>query len=203
MRTLDVESGLTQRRLKEVLSYDPASGHFSWTGAQPGTRAGKRAGCVRACMGKRYWGIRVDRRLYFAHRLAYLYVKGCWPVATVDHRNGDGMDNSWENLRPATQSENLRNARSRQADRPFGGYYFDKGEKRWRAAMRIDGRQKTIGLFDTAEEAASAYVETSLEVFGEFSPFAPGGAQAEWGDQWRKWKSGQSAANQAETLSAQ
>lgn len=91
-----------------------------------------------------------------------------WPL--VDHINGNGLDNRRANLRPATPSQNTANARM-PSDNTSGfkgvGWFARTG--RWRAYITYQGRQKHLGYFDIAEEAALAYDAAARELFGEFA----------------------------------
>jgi hypothetical protein len=95
----------TQSRLLELLDYDKDSGNFTWIksprrGVAPGSIAGTPT-------TKGYRHIMIDRRRYFAHRLAWLYVYGEDPGdLQLDHINRVRSDNRIDNLRLATQSEN-------------------------------------------------------------------------------------------------
>src|ERR1700761_9727377 len=97
---------ITQDRLKELLTYDPATGIFRWLVARGGNRVGDRAGCFDESLG--YRKIRVDGKLYYAHQLAWLYVHGVF-VKEIDHRNMKGDDCWIDNLRPATRGQNTAN----------------------------------------------------------------------------------------------
>ncbi|EMK2710698.1 HNH endonuclease, partial [Pseudomonas aeruginosa] len=99
---------LTQERLKELLSYDAATGEFTWM-ARKGSRAlpGAAAGSND---GQGYVRIAIDGCRYRAHRLAWLYCYGKWPAAQVDHLNHRRDDNRLSNLREVSHSENQRNA---------------------------------------------------------------------------------------------
>lgn len=44
------------------------------------------------------------------------------------------------------------------------GVYFETARQKWRASIMEDGRRKTIGRFDTLEEASAARAEAELEV---------------------------------------
>lgn len=85
--------------LKALLRYDTETGTFTWI------RSGKKAGSKN---GKGYIQIGINDKLYYAHRLAYLYMTGKMPEV-IDHVNRKKNDNSWENLRNGTQAENVRN----------------------------------------------------------------------------------------------
>jgi hypothetical protein len=51
----------------------------------------------------------------------------------------------------------------------YRGVSFSKREKKWRAAIKIDKRTKTIGYFDSEDEAALAYNRAAREHFGEMA----------------------------------
>ena len=131
---------LTQARLKELLHYCPETGVFVW---KVGRLAGLEAGHVRhhgSCKDYRYMKVRGTNG--FAHRFAFLYMTGSFPVHEVDHINGNSLDNSWCNLRDVPRTVNCRNARMRK-DNTSGvtGVYWCKTHKRWVAS--VSG--KTVG----------------------------------------------------------
>lgn len=83
--------------------------------------------------------------------------------AVIDHVSGDIYDCRLTNLRPATNRQNRCNTRAR-ASMPHGKgvtYYPSMVSRRWRARVRLDGRE-IYGFFHTeaeAIEAAKAYRE--------------------------------------------
>lgn len=99
---------INQKRLKEVLDYDPATGVFTW---RVELNARGKVGDPAGCNSWGYRVIRIDGRLYGAHRLVWLYVHGRWPDAMIDHVNGDRSDNRIENLREANSVQNAHNAK--------------------------------------------------------------------------------------------
>lgn len=158
---------LTQRRLKELLRYDPATGVFTWRSSGKGRRSAK--GLVAGCLskhgnGKDYWKIRVDGVLYHAHRLAWFYRTGKWPQQHTDHRVGNS--NRVSNLRPCTPSQNAANSKLR-SDNTSGFKGVSKVQKcnRWRAQLNTD----YLGVFKTPQEAARRY---DTEAVARFGPFA-------------------------------
>jgi hypothetical protein len=84
----------------------------------------------------------------------------------VDHISGNGLDNRWENLRPATDRDNARNRR-RQAGCISKGVYLWEG-RCWRAQIHTD-KQIHLGYYRTREEAEAAYDAAATEYFGEFA----------------------------------
>lgn len=88
----------------------------------------------------------------------------------VDHRNGDGRDNQRANLRLATRSQNLRNARKMKPGLyRFKGVEKPKGCSRYTAYIRIDGKRCRVSGFPTQEEAAMAYNVLARRHYGEFA----------------------------------
>lgn len=102
---------LTAQRLREVLDYDPWTGVFRWKINPARTKlAGKVAGCITS---DGYLTIQVDGEVHTGGRLAFLYLQGEWPLHQIDHRDLNKANNVWNNLRPATRSQNCRNAPGR------------------------------------------------------------------------------------------
>jgi hypothetical protein len=91
--------------LQELLEYDRVTGKFKWIKARTGVTVGSEAGTVRK---DGYRQITVNRVIYFAHRLAWLYTYGVWPKDQLDHINADRDDNRIENLQECTHKENHR-----------------------------------------------------------------------------------------------
>jgi hypothetical protein len=87
----------------------------------------------------------------------------------VDHANGIEFDCRSENLRACTRSQNLRNQKLR-ADNTSGfkGVGLHKSTGLYRARVR-GGARTHLGLFATAEEAASAAAAARASLHGEFA----------------------------------
>lgn len=88
----------------------------------------------------------------------------------VDHINHNGLDNRRDNLRIATNQENIRNSRISGATKysKFKGVTWHVNKMVWQAQINTGGRNMVIGLFRTEIEAARAYDKKAKEVFGSF-----------------------------------
>lgn len=157
---------LTAKRLREVLIYDPQTGHFFWRQKRSHFRAGDRAGTPK----EGYTKIAIDGRQYRAARLAWLFVYGRFPDSPLDHINRNRADDRIANLREATQSQNNANA-SIRSDNASGyrGVYFCARTQRWAAKIQRDGRCSFLGRHPTPELAAAAYDAAAIKQYGEFA----------------------------------
>lgn len=151
------EDALDAHTLRRLLSYDPQSGEFHRTTRNQAVKIGMKAGC-RNVLG--YWQIRVSGPIYLAHRLAWLYVHGEWPIDQIDHIDGDRCNNRIANLRQCSNLENGQNKKSyKGSTSAYVGVCWDKTAMKWRASIRSNGVQRYLGIFDKEEDAALAYSE--------------------------------------------
>ncbi|WP_181170990.1 HNH endonuclease [Mesorhizobium sp. B2-1-3] len=168
---------LDQAMLLAMLNYDPATGIFRWKHRQEypkrwNTRySGKVAGfAMKTCPNVTYWSIRIFDWPFLAHRLAWLYVTGDWPATGVDHRDLDGMNNRWSNLRLASKAQNGANTRAKRNNATgYKGVSPSKNTGRFRATIQFNGEWRQIGIFDTAEAAHEAYQAEAKILHGEFA----------------------------------
>lgn len=158
---------LTAAQARSLLDYEPATGLFRWRSRAGNRPAGTVAGHkVASCDGRIQ--IRIERRAYQAHRLAWLIMYGEWPPALIDHINGDPTDNRLANLRAADAAQNNHNKRK------WGGSSRLKGVTRtadgkWWARIGHQNKQINLGRFDNEDAAHAAYRAKALELFGEFA----------------------------------
>lgn len=151
------KQALTQERLRELVRYDPDSGHFyrlkKASISSHDFDPAKPAGGIDT---QGYWHVRVDSCQYKAHHLAWFYVHGYWP-ALLDHKDGARSNNRIGNLREATATINAQNVRtSRREGIPLGVQPRPNGT--FSARVHIKGRLVQVGTYNTAEEAHAAYV---------------------------------------------
>jgi hypothetical protein len=152
---------LTAETLRQRYTYDPETGVFTHKQAVHKSRLGKHAGFND---GQGYTRIYVLGRLYRAHRLAWLYVTGQWPVADIDHINRVRSDNRWSNLRSVSRQENLCNAGIR-SDSKSGvtGVHWLSRDKRWGAEISNAGKRIRLGYFTNFEEAVAVRAKAKTQ----------------------------------------
>lgn len=89
---------------------------------------------------------------------------------SVDHINGDGLDNRRSNLRICNQSQNLANQRKRKnSTSRYKGVSWHTRGKKWAAGIMVDGKQLHLGNYDSEMEAAFAYDAAARQHFGDFA----------------------------------
>lgn len=158
---------LTQARLKELLHYDPETGHFTWLVCRRNSiKSGAVAGATN---GSGYRQISVDSIVYPAHRLAFLYMTGEMPPNDVDHINRVKDDNRWDNLRPATRSQNAANVPIKSNNTSgTTNVHWDTRRRKWQVRHRVAGKRTTYGLFDDLVEASRVAGLLRCSEYGEY-----------------------------------
>lgn len=170
--------------LREALDYNEESGALTWK-ARPVSHFKKRKDSIwwnakfpgteafKSVDKDGYWcGSICDRKLR-AHRVIWAVVYGDWPADLIDHKDGDVKNNKIQNLRLATNSQNQQNKKFSSNKSGFKGVYVTGKKftdaKRYQAMIQVNGSQKFLGLYPTAEEAHKAYCDAAVKHFGEFA----------------------------------
>ena len=154
---------ITQSELKEILHYDPDTGIFTGIEIKRGCRKNGLAGYLKQ---EGYIQIKIFGKIYPAHRLAWLYTHGSFPINDIDHINGIRNDNRIINLREATHSQNQANKKYRNNSGYKG---VSKNKNKWQANIKVGKKTLYLGYFDTKEEAHEAYKQASIKHHGEFA----------------------------------
>lgn len=158
---------VTQEELLSRLQY--REGHLWWVRPPKKARVkvGDRWGSVTI---RGYVTGMVCQKRFQEHRLIWLYHYGVWPVGSIDHVNGIKHDNRIENLREATFSENAQNKKGKKnTTSKYKGVSWCKQTQKWRACIKVGPVRKTLGRYETEQEAAIAYDDCAKENFGQYA----------------------------------
>lgn len=101
-----------------------------------------------------------------ASRILYLhrYINDTPDGQDTDHINQDKLDNRRCNLRTLARSQNMRNCMQRNNTSGYRGVSWHTQRNKWTARAKIGGIYKSLGLYDTPEEASKAYQDTIAKV---------------------------------------
>lgn len=161
---LESAPAITQKELKSLLSYDPSSGSFRWaTDVSSRARKGADAGTVMTTKAGGYVVISLTlagvQRRVLAHRLAFLYMDGAlpdFPKVVVDHIDGNGLNNTWANLRLVDHRGNACNQKLRSTNSTgVNGVSWDKSMGKFEVYVWDHGTKRHIAYTDDLEEAAA------------------------------------------------
>ena len=120
-----------------------------------------------------YYAVRTAKNIngvqctIFAHRQIMEAKKGQF----VDHADHNTLNNTKNNLRICTCSENQHNliGYGGKKTSKYKGVHLEKVSKKWHAQIKIDGKTQHIGSFVFEIDAAKAYDNKARELFGKFA----------------------------------
>jgi len=149
---------LTYARAAALLTYNKESGALTRAKRLSNSvTVGEIAGSLHQ---KGYIYLYVDGRRYLAHRVAWLLETGSWPLAQIDHIDGNRANNRWLNLREVSNQQNAENKRAASSNTSglLGVSWMSQAGK-WRAQICCDGNVKYLGLFKDKNAAHAAYLK--------------------------------------------
>lgn len=146
---------MKKEELQSILAYESKTGVFRFK------KNNKIAGSINS---NGYLIITINKNKYRAHRIAFLFVHGYLPTL-IDHRDKNKLNNSIDNLRDCTPSENQYNTNI-QTNNKSGvkGVFFRKSKNRWIAQIKHNYKNIHIGSFIDKESAEKARIKEELKI---------------------------------------
>lgn len=164
---------LTQQFVKSMFDY--IDGHLYWKVVNKNriVKSGDRAGFIRR---DGYEQVKIDGKPYLSHRIIFLYHYGYLP-RFLDHIDHNRNNNHVDNIRESTSSQNRMNTENRRGNKgntkssQYKGVSLrrDKIIKPWISYINSDGSRKHLGFFAYEQDAALAYNNAAIEMFGEYA----------------------------------
>jgi len=155
---------ISLEEFKKIHRYDPETGRFTRLKAHANrSKVGEQSDYDDG----KYRRITIPGWKLRAHRAAVFYMTGAWPIG-VDHVDGDGHNNKWENLRP--YDNHAQNMCNWVQPTPLSGVRGVKLRNGW-YETRVDFQRQiySAGRFRTLDEAAAAVKELRTQLHGEFA----------------------------------
>ncbi len=158
---------LTQARVLELFNYEDGQLIRKVTVAQR-SKAGDVVGCPNT---NGYLQVMIDGHHCLVHRVIFLMFRGFLPKI-VDHIDCDIRNNRIENLRAANDTQSASNTTIPSDNKSgFKGVSWKSARNKWVAQICVNRKKIHIGVFDSAEEAATAYRVYATNLHGEFANF--------------------------------
>lgn len=121
--------------------------------------------CINSSYAVRVEFLNRKRRIVYMHRFILNHTSDL----EIDHKNGNGLDNRKNNLRPVTHQQNSMNrAIGKNNSSGYKGVSFKIKTGKYYACIIINGKFVHLGVFLNALDASKAYEKKAKEVFGEF-----------------------------------
>lgn len=128
-----------------------------------------QAGAMAGAMVNGRLRVSYKGKSYGVHRIVYLMHNGSVPEI-IDHIDGNPLNNRIENLREATQLQNMWNQKIKSTNKTgVKGVHWNKRIKKYYAACMVNGTTHQIGKFDKLEDAKVAVETFRAKHHGDFA----------------------------------
>lgn len=154
---------INQQLLHDLFDYE--YGELFW---KKSIRTGWNGKCVGSLKPSKYKQVQIGKKMYLVHRLIFLYHHGYLPE-TIDHIDNNRLNNSIENLREATKSQNAINRKLVNSSSGIKGVSWKKRDKKWIVRLQINGIRKEFGSYNDIDYAKFVADAMRYKYHGEYA----------------------------------
>ena len=156
-------TNLSVKFIRDIYTYNPETGILSLRkdrGSRRIWKKGTEVGFIHENMKKNkansYLRTTFRYSTVYVHRLIYVWMTGEQPEV-IDHIDGNGLNNKWDNLRSVSNMENCHNQRVYSSNSSgHSGVTCRKENGRWRARIMHKDKSINLGTFENKEDAIEA-----------------------------------------------
>lgn len=142
--------------MNELLEYNEVTGVLFWKDNRGRVKKGDQAGYVlKHHSGKYYRMVQINGKAMYAHRVAWELKTGCKPKMHIDHIDGDGLNNSFSNLRLVSSSDNAKNLKVYKNNKT-GVMGVTRFRGKYKSTITEGGVTEHLGVFDNLFDACCA-----------------------------------------------
>jgi hypothetical protein len=155
---------------KEYFLYDPKTGYLTNRFSRGrGGKKGDMAGSVKISgtntSPKHYYRLRYNGKFIYAHRVIWVLMTGQQPDE-VDHIDGDGLNNKWDNLRNVSHLVSGHNQRKSSSNTSgASGVTYRKDSGKWRSRIMVNDNMINLGTFINKQDAITARREAEVKYY--------------------------------------
>jgi hypothetical protein len=150
---------LNTSNLKELTHYNPLTGSFTWSKIDTPnqTSVGCEIGSIAESHGNFYRITSFNGSYTRVHRIIFLYMTGELPLNQIDHIDGNGLNNKWDNIRHVTNSVNMKNKKKYSNNKSgLSGVRQDKASGKYLVRISDNKKRLFIGSFSNYFDACCA-----------------------------------------------
>jgi hypothetical protein len=152
---------LTHDDLLSRFWYEDNTGRLLWKKID-GSKKEEAGTPFAGSSGKVYLRVKILGKNYLVHRIIWMLKTGEPVEYEIDHKDGNGLNNAWDNLRPADRGTNTKNLRKYSNNKSgHTGVYWNKRLQKWTVHIRVDNKSYHGGCFSELESAVEARLKLS------------------------------------------
>lgn len=162
----------TQKELDAIkLNWHLKANRICWSRKAGTKNIGDPVGLSIQKSNHRVVYLTIDKKLtaFVESNVIWFLTYGEWTLEEIDHIDGNPLNNSLENLRLATRSEQCRNRISGKAGRANKGVYKREYGNKWSAQIWVNGVCKNLGTYSSKDEAIEVRELATMMLHGNFA----------------------------------